>query len=139
MALGLRLGRGGSRLDTARGQRLGRAITPTPLCLHRPIQTISCASSLHGPCSSLEFPASGSKQQTAPRLSSKLAITGTNQRASSVPAWDAEQNRLQVTGNVSLEDGYRRCGQLLATPHHANFTLSLLVLATQTWLDYRII
>jgi len=130
MALGLGLGRCSSRLDTARGQRLGGAITPTPLCLRRPIRTISCASSLHGPCSSLEFPASRSKQQTAPRLSGKRLQAQINEHR--CQHGNGTPNRLQGTG----KRGPRRWKQTVwATTSHTTPTLSLLVLATKTWLD----
>jgi len=98
MALGLGLGRRSSRLDTARGQRLGGAITPTPLCLRRPIRTISCASSLHGPCSSLEFPASEPKQQTRTN-------THTQTRSTSHRCHGSFLKRLRGTGNASRERG----------------------------------
>lgn len=69
VALGLGFRRRRPGLDAARGQRLpvpggattttSSSITPTPPCPRRPgRRAISCASTLHGSCSSSKFPAS---------------------------------------------------------------------------------
>lgn len=61
MALGLCFRNACLGLDAARRQRLAAAVViPTPLCVG--CRTASCASSLHEPCCSLKFPASGSNR-----------------------------------------------------------------------------
>lgn len=104
MALGLRLRRCCPGLDTARRERLGGAITPTPLCLCCPNQTISCASTLHGPCSSLEFPASGSIKATSHTVSSSQWQT---QYSGAASAAAAEPDGSQVAGYIHTKRGPR--------------------------------